>query len=172
MNKISKKVWIAVVAVVAVLVVVIVGVNVLGGTSDYQGTLKKFAKAFESNDYGKIEGMASSISEKVYGQYGDAKEQYKRLLNGTKENYKNVVGEITKISYKVSSERELDESRLEELKDNLKAEYDMDTSKIEKIMQVVVEVSVDGKETSSDFSETIFFVKESGGWKIHVGYLP
>ena len=77
----------------AVLVIVIVGVNIAGG-GDYNATLKKAAKAFESNDYSKMESVASTISEKVYGQFGDAKEQYKRLANETKENYKMEVGDI------------------------------------------------------------------------------
>lgn len=172
MNKISKKIWILVVAIVAVLVAVIVGVNVIGSQSDYKATLKQASKAFEENNQSKLEGMASSISEKIYGQYSSSKEQYKQLINETRENYKLEVGDINKITYKVVSETPIEDSRIEELKDNLQTEYDMDTSKIQKIVQVGITVTVEGKETTVDFAENLYFVQEAGGWKIHYGYLP
>ncbi len=160
-------------ALAAIFVLCIV-IGVVSSMNSYKATLDKMVKALRKNDVETLEELSSSISEEVYGTWygGDLSNYYEGQISNTLDKYEDSVGTIKKISYEITDETELSKRRVNELKDNLVDNYNMDPSDIKKVVNVSLQLTVKGSKKSSAYNVyDLHLIKESGGWKIFYGSL-
>lgn len=162
------------IAVIAVVVVAVIAANIIGSFTGYKGTLNKMVKALQKDDTATLETLSSSISEELYEDwYGDKLyDYYDEAVSNTLDKYEDNVGNIKKISYEISDVTELSDRRLDDLKEELIDDYNMDVSGIKKIVKVELKLTVKGGKKSSTYNvDNLFLVKESGGWRLFYGSL-
>lgn len=172
--KSGNKIFIIAAAAIVLIVVAVIVVNIAGNYTGYKGTLNKMVKALQEDDVATLESLGSSISEEMYSAwYGDDYfDYYDDIVSNALDKYEDSVGNIKKISYEITDETEFSDRRLDELDENLIDRYNMDTSGIKKIIKVNLKITVKGNKKSSVYNvDSLYMIKESGGWKIHYGSL-
>lgn len=160
------------VGILAVIAAAAVGIAVK--CTGYQSALDRMAKALQKNDMDTLEELASSINEGVYGfWYGDdLDDYYEDTVSDALDKFEDSVGAVKKITYEIIDEKELSSRKVEELEDALEKMYDLDVSGIKKIIKVELELTVKGaKESDTYYVDSLYLVKESGGWKLFYGSL-
>lgn len=162
----NKKKWIPVVigAVIAIVVLVIAG-NVIANHTGYKGTLNKMAKGIQKSDFDRLESLASFIEEDIYD--GDIEDVYDERITNALDTFEDRVGRIKKVKYEIVDVTDLSDRRVEDIKDELIDNYNLDVSDIKKIKEVELDLTVKGSRKSSTYNvESLYLIKEQGGWKL------
>lgn len=161
-------------AVLGAIFVLCIVIGVVASMNSYKATLDKMVKALRKNDTATLESLSSSICEEAYGDWygGDLSDYYEGQISNTLDKYEDSVGTIKKITYEITDETELSKRRVNELKDSLVDDYNMDPSDIKKVVNVSLQLTVKGSKKSSAYNVyDLYLIKESGGWKIFYGNL-
>lgn len=168
----NKKIVIMLAAGVAVLIIIVLfGINVINSGRGYKVTLGKMVDALQNYDVSALESLASSVSDEVYSdEYGDDYyDQYEYRISEVLDKYEDKVGAIKKVSYEIANVKEISEYRLDEMKDELIDEYNMDADKITEIVLLDVRLTVKGSNKSAVYKvKDLYMIKEDGEWKIYI----
>jgi len=168
-NSVTKYIPI-IVGVIVAIVAVAVGLKVAVGFMGYKGTIQKMTKAIQKDDIDTLEELSSSIAEEMYGDnfYDYIDSSVSRVL----DDFEDSVGNIKKIQFEVTDEKEMSDRRVRNLKEKLEDSYDMDTDSIKKVVEVEVKLTVKGsKKSTTRTVKNLFLIKEEGGWKLFYGNL-
>lgn len=173
-SDISKYIKWAIIGVVAIVVLVI-AVNVIKKFTGYNATIRTMVKALKNDDVDTLIDISSSISDEVYSHdYGNNYEkEYDNLVDNALDMFEDKVGEIKKISYEITDITETSERRLNDVKDELIDRFNMDVDGIKRIVKIDMRLTVKGDRKSNTYNvDSLYLIKEDGGWKIHYGYIP
>lgn len=159
------------VSIVAIVAIVIVS-NVISSNTGYNGIIKKMVKAFADYDMATLQGLASGVSDEMYGMwYGDELDDYyEDKVSDSLDTIEERVGTIKSISYEITDTTEFSERKMDEVKDSLVDNYNMDVDGIKKIVQVDLKITIKGSKKSSSYNvDSLYAIKESDGWKLFYG---
>ena len=154
--------------------IIVIAANVIGKFTGYRATINKMVKALQNDDVDELDELSSSISEEIYDDwYGDDYiDYYEDAVSDTLDTFEDKVGTLKKISYEITDTTEFSKRRLEDVKDALIDNYNMDVDDIKKIIEVELKLDVKGSKKSSSYNvSNLFLIKEDGGWKIYYGTL-
>lgn len=167
-NKIIVLVAAAIVAVVALVVIV----NIVSNFTGKKGVIRKMCNAIVKEDIDALDAIDSSISEEIYeASYGDDYlDVYEKRVENTLDTFEDKVGEIKSVKFEIVDETEYSDRKMEDIKEELEDDFNMDTSDIKKIVETKVKLTVKGKKKSASYTvDDLYLVKEKGGWKIFYG---
>lgn len=156
-----------VIGVVVALIVVFAYCMVINYYTGYDRMLGILCDAIESKDADTLSELTSSLITKSIDSAGyDTKEYSKKVLDVLHTQYEDEIGEVKDVSYKITDKKEWSEEDKKELFDAL---FIFDNN-IKKIIELDVDITVDGSEKSKDNKDVkLFLLKEKGGWKIVYG---
>lgn len=171
-NKIPKLYLLIAVAAVALLVVIVVISSIF--SSSYEDALNNYFDVFFYGKYNKIEKLAP----KEFWDYAKDEEdiKIKDLIENLKENeiaeewieeYEDDYGKNIKVSFKVTDKDELKKSDLNDIKDELKEEYDIPKKSVTKGYELEIEMKIKGKEDSDEDDAEFTVIQIDGDWYIY-----
>lgn len=158
----------AVIAVVLVIVIIVVCTSITPG---YEKPIDNMCKAISKND-GKAlanafpEYLNDMIEDKMDSDYDDIEEYYEEeLLYNIVDRLEDEYGENIKVKYKVLKKKEIKNSELKDLEDDIEDLYDEKVD-VEKGYEVKVKMTVKGKDDDEEDTDWINVYKIDGKWCI------
>lgn len=163
-KKTIKKVVIAVVVVTVLSIAASVGSSFVG----YRGAIRKFMNDYKAeNAEAMVDMTCSFMQDEEYAEIVAYK--YENRLKSDFDSFDYHFDSKYSIKYEITDASKLSErqskSVMEQLASNgLASEDDIDL--VKKIMNVKVTITAKHGSDSTSTSKTIYFAKESGGWKL------
>lgn len=162
-----------IVAIVIIAAIAVAALYLTGALGGYKSTVGKMVKALQNYDVEDMEKLTGSVSEETYSaRYNDVHEYYKEAISDALDRYEDNVGAVKKISYEITDASEFSKRRVEQAKEILVDDYNMDVSQIKKIVSVELQLNVKGaKDTATYMIDNLYLIKEGGKWTIYYGNL-
>lgn len=162
-----------IIAIVIIAAIAVVALYITGALGGYKSTVGKMVKALQNYDVEDMEKLTGSVSEETYSAwYGDVHEYYKEAIADALDRYEDNVGAVKRISYEITDSSEFSKRRVEQAKEILVDDYNMDVSQIKKIVSVELQLNVKGaKDTATYMVDKLYLIKEGGKWTIFYGNL-
>lgn len=162
-----KKIGMIAIPVVAIIVVLAIIFGAIVPNVGYKGTINKFLNAIEDED---VEKYMEYVASYKFDNNNDADDAVEDDLKDWLEDLEYEYGENVKISIKVVDSDKLTEDRLEDIQDLYDDSEDCDDMEITKGYDVLVDLTVKGKDMDRETEKVNFIViKEDGKWKIWNG---
>lgn len=162
-----KKIGMIAIPVVAIIVVLAIIFGAIVPNVGYKGTINKFLNAIEDED---VEKYMEYVASYKFDNNNDADDAVEDDLKDWLEDLEYEYGENIKISIKVVDSDKLTEDRLEDIQDRYDDSEDCDDMEITKGYDVLVDLTVKGKDMDRESEKMNFIViKEDGKWKIWSG---
>lgn len=162
-----KKIGMIAIPVVAIIVVLAIIFGAIVPNVGYKGTINKFLNAIEDED---VEKYMEYVASYKFDNNNDADDAVEDDLKEWLEDLEYEYGENIKISIKVVDSDKLTEDRLEDIQDRYDDSEDCDDMEITKGYDVLVDLTVKGKDMDRETEKMNFIViKEDGKWKIWSG---
>ena len=168
----KKIITVAVAAIAAVIVIAVAG-SVISKNTGVNGAIKKVMKAYVNEDATAMADLTSSLLLEEY-DLEDIEENYETALRNDFDYFDDNLSSEYKLTYEVRKEEKLSDRQAKRLAENI-AGYDDDEADdiadlFSKIMKVTVKISAEEKrgknKDTESLEKTLYFVKESGGWKL------
>lgn len=162
-----KKIGMIAIPVVAIIVVLAIIFGAIVPNVGYKGTINKFLNAIEDED---VEKYMEYVASYKFDNNNDADDAVEDDLKDWLEELEYEYGENIKFSIKVVDSDKLTEDRLEDIQDAYDDSEDCDDMEITKGYDVLVDLTVKGKDMDRVSEKMNFIViKEDGKWKIWSG---
>jgi hypothetical protein len=160
----------AIAAVVVVIILIIVLCASLGG-SGYKKPIDNFVKAISKTDGKAMKNALPDVVNEYYEDYYvddddyDSVEEYYEdaVLEYTLDYLEDEYGDRVKISYKVLKKKELKNSDLRDVEDDINDTYDADVE-VTKGYKVKVKLTVKGSDDDDTDTEWLYVYKIDGNW--------
>ena len=160
-----------VIAAIAIALIA-VGFSSYNYFTGYTNVLNKLVNAVKNNDVETISQYSSYINEGVVYGYKNVDEYYEDILDDMLDTMEEKVGTIKKITYQITDEMELSQRKVDDLKEYLIENKNINSDYIKKIVKIELKVDVQGtsNKTASFYVTNLFMIKEQGGWRFCYGF--
>lgn len=164
MNKIIALSAIGVVA----LVIIIAAVVLVSKSAGYKGKINKALACMKNEDVDGMMKLTSHLLIDAADEYDvDLEDEYEELIDDMLDDISDDVGDIKSLSFEVRDAKELSERKLEDLKETLEDDYDVDSDDIKAVVEVSGKIKAKGKNKEKSYGDQHFIcIKENGGWKL------
>ena len=163
-KKIVKKIIVAAIVVAVLSIGLSIGSSFVG----YRGAVRKFMNAYKAEDADAMVDMTCSfMQDEDYAEL--VAYDYENRLENDFDSFDYYFDSKYSIKYEIKNKSKLSnrqsKSVMEQLASNgLASEDDIDS--VKKIMNIKIVITAKQGSDSTSISKTVYFAKESGGWKL------
>lgn len=150
---------------VAGLIVLLIVLAVVSGFTGHKGAVKNLMNAYEDKNADEL----YSLSSELYTRDQDSLEVIENINNRLDSQYETLeyeVGTGVEISYKVDSNKKLDERELSNYKEMFR-NAELDYSEIKEGRRVTLEITYKGDIRENEKTITLIMLKEGKEWKFY-----
>ncbi len=160
------------IAAVFLLVTAFAGIYTINYYSSYKPVLKSFSNAIGDHNFKAIKAMSSRVfCEEIHMYSNTFRCNYYRdcmeySLEEKYRMYRENVGEIIKITPKVTKETKWSDGKLSDLRTELRNTYDLDAGKIKEVVVIEGIYTVKGKKGTFSDDFKYMMVREGSKWYV------
>ncbi len=152
-----------VIAIVAIVVVIIL-YNLIFA-HPYKSALNDLFKGFAEGDGEKIQSaMPKCQIDYMDDNDIDVDEYFDKIAEGVQESLESEYGEDIKITYDIKEEKALKSSKCDDIKKDLKDDYDAKGIKVSKAYKVKLKATIKGDDDKDTDTITLTVAKVDGDW--------